>query len=288
MTNDLLFIHALSPLHAGTGQGVGVIDLPIARERATGIPYLPGSSLKGVLRGACTHEHKVGIFGPETRDASDHAGAVSFSDQALLLLPVRSMAGTFALVTSPWALQRLTREAKMLGIETPAQPKAPQDEQILLAPGSVLKCGTQVVLEDLDFKPSDSPELAQWGAWLGARLHAGDAASAQGLQQRLALVSDSLFGFLVEHATEVVARIKIEESTKTVQDGGLWYEENLPAESVLYGLVVTEATKGKGAGLDAAGTMAAVRAMVQERSFVQLGGKATVGRGLCRLIWGRA
>ena len=25
------FLHALSPLHAGTGQGTGVIDLPIAR-----------------------------------------------------------------------------------------------------------------------------------------------------------------------------------------------------------------------------------------------------------------
>ena len=41
----LLFLHALSPLHAGTGQGIGAIDLPIAREKATGIPYLPGSSL---------------------------------------------------------------------------------------------------------------------------------------------------------------------------------------------------------------------------------------------------
>ena len=46
----LLFLRALSPLHAGTGQGIGAIDLPIAREKATGIPYLPGSSLKGVLR----------------------------------------------------------------------------------------------------------------------------------------------------------------------------------------------------------------------------------------------
>ncbi|WP_298819062.1 RAMP superfamily CRISPR-associated protein [Chloroflexus sp.] len=49
-TTYLYFLHALSPLHAGTGQGSGVIDLPIAREKATGIPYLPGSSVKGVLR----------------------------------------------------------------------------------------------------------------------------------------------------------------------------------------------------------------------------------------------
>ena len=35
MDAKLLFVHALSPLHAGTGQGVGVVDLPIAREKAT-------------------------------------------------------------------------------------------------------------------------------------------------------------------------------------------------------------------------------------------------------------
>lgn len=43
------FLHARSPLHAGTGQGTGVIDLPIAREKATGIPYLPSSSVKGTV-----------------------------------------------------------------------------------------------------------------------------------------------------------------------------------------------------------------------------------------------
>jgi CRISPR-associated protein Cmr4 len=49
-TTQLLFIHALSPLHAGTGQSIGAIDLAIARDRATQFPYLPGSSLKGSLR----------------------------------------------------------------------------------------------------------------------------------------------------------------------------------------------------------------------------------------------
>ncbi|RMD58772.1 type III-B CRISPR module RAMP protein Cmr4, partial [Candidatus Parcubacteria bacterium] len=50
MQAKLMFLHALSPLHAGTGQGVGAIDLPIAREKGTEIPIVPGSSLKGVLR----------------------------------------------------------------------------------------------------------------------------------------------------------------------------------------------------------------------------------------------
>ena len=75
----LVFLHALSPLHAGTGQGIGAIDLPIAREKATGIPYLPGSSLKGVLRDRAASwdpDTRFAVFGPDTESASEHAGAV--------------------------------------------------------------------------------------------------------------------------------------------------------------------------------------------------------------------
>ena len=110
MQAKLVLIHTLSPLHAGTGQGVGVIDLPIAREKATGIPFLPGSSIKGVFRDACPDDKKVAIFGPETANASDHAGSAHFSDARLLLLPVRSLAGTFAWVTSPLLLRRFLRD----------------------------------------------------------------------------------------------------------------------------------------------------------------------------------
>ncbi|MCI5166291.1 MAG: type III-B CRISPR module RAMP protein Cmr4, partial [Candidatus Electrothrix sp. GM3_4] len=40
-----------------------------------------------------------------------------------------------------------------------------------------------------------------------------------------------------ETATEVRARIRIEPGTRTVADGQLWYEENLPAETLLWGIV---------------------------------------------------
>ncbi len=38
MSARLLLLHALSPIHCGTGQSVSGIDLPIAREKATNIP----------------------------------------------------------------------------------------------------------------------------------------------------------------------------------------------------------------------------------------------------------
>ncbi|WP_337892740.1 type III-B CRISPR module RAMP protein Cmr4, partial [Mesomycoplasma ovipneumoniae] len=120
MNTHILFLHALSPLHPGTGQGVGSIDLPIARERSTGIPYLPGSSIKGVLRdaanGKLNKDKLLALFGPETGSASEFAGAAVFGDAKLLLFPVRSLAGVFAYVTSPYLLERFAREAGFAGL----------------------------------------------------------------------------------------------------------------------------------------------------------------------------
>lgn len=136
MNAKLLFVHALSPLHAGTGQGVGVIDLPVAREKATNLPYLPGSSLKGTLRDTdsvqITPDLRVKIFGPDSKNADDHAGSVQFSDQRLLLFPARSLSGTFAWTTSPYLLQRLQRDARSAGISD-----APSS---VPAPGSLERC----------------------------------------------------------------------------------------------------------------------------------------------------
>jgi len=37
-------------VHPGAGSSGGAIDLPVAREAATGYPFIAGSSLKGALR----------------------------------------------------------------------------------------------------------------------------------------------------------------------------------------------------------------------------------------------
>ena len=160
MKTSLYLIHALSPLHAGTGQSVGAIDLPIARERPTGIPLVPGSSVKGALRARCEDEPlRVTIFGPESANASDHAGAVQFSDARLLLLPVRSISGTFAWVTSPYLLQRFARDAKEASFTNLIMPSSPRNEGECLtvkdpAIRSTINGRPKVILEDLDFTPS--------------------------------------------------------------------------------------------------------------------------------------
>ena len=59
-SKTLLFIHTLTRLHPGSGTALGVVDLPVQRERHTQWPLIPGSSLKGILRDACRESIKDG------------------------------------------------------------------------------------------------------------------------------------------------------------------------------------------------------------------------------------
>lgn len=293
MQTRLLFAHALSPLHAGTGQSVGAIDLAIARDRATEMPYCPASSIKGSCR-SLAEEHPDlrggkgsrvwALFGPDTENASEQGGAVVFGDANLLLLPVRSVAGTFAWVTSPFLLGRLVRDAREAGLhDLPALPV----EGVGLTVAAVtaktaLRVGSQVVFEDLDLKPEASEWVDAWAAWVGERLFPGegDAFWRAHLAGRLCVVHDDVMSFLARHGTAVVARIALNDETGTVAN--LWHEESLPAETVLVSMVAAGAERRKG-GLRSEEVMEALAGLVDGRT-VQLGGKASVGRGRCRLV----
>lgn len=277
MKSKLTFIHALTPLHAGTGQGVGVIDLPIAREKATNIPYLPGSSVKGSMRDEFNDKPDLRdkIFGPEKLDGNDgYAGAIQFTDQTLLCLPVRSLAGTFAYVTSPYILKRLKRDANL---DDPFDVSAIDNEDCLITPDSVLDLtDTQVCLEDLDLNFQKTE--AKWANWLKDKVFA-DQIWQKHFADRFCIVSDNVFSFLLNTATEVTARIKIEDETKTTAQGSLWYEEALPTESILFGLALSFPNlKTK---LDDAEIFQEIEGKTDKP--LQFGGNATVGRGLCRV-----
>jgi CRISPR-associated protein Cmr4 len=281
MKSKLLLIQAISPLHAGTGQGVGVIDLPIAREKATGIPFLPGSTLKGVFRDACTDDTKrTNIFGPDTNNAELHAGAVTFTDARLLLLPVRSLKGVFAWVTSPLLLRRLKRDAQDAAPLSFKVPAPAENTCCVTEPcGLNMKVDSaqKVILEDLSLNPdfTQTADVSAWAGWLGQKLFPGDDAAQDDLKSRLCIVSDDTLAFLLETATEINARIAIDDDKKTVKKGQLWYEEALPSETVLVSLVVAATVKSNPTEVFETVDDIAKKTM-------QFGGKATVGRGLCK------
>lgn len=298
MKTQPYLLHALSPLHAGTGQSVGVIDLPIARQRATGIPYVPGSSIKGVLRdarrrGGVEPPIEEAIFGPyreqrgpegDTQAIDEHAGALLVGDARLLAMPVRSLRGTFALVTSPLLLQLAARDlaAGGHGALPPPQP-VPPATALVQDPGSsplVLEGPKpRIHLEDIDLDVKRADEaLVAWAKILERALAPEDW---EILRRRLAVVDDETMTFLWETATQVDTRVRISRETGVVEDGALWTEESLPAETLLIGLMAAEDSFRKGAAHDAARILA--EALPRAAETLQLGGKATVGRGRCRI-----
>ena len=118
--------------------------------------------------------------------------------------------------------------------------------------GKVLK----VLFEDIDLdahKCSKASELAATLAeWTGR----------DDMKHRLAVVSNDVFTYFSETATEVTAHTALDSNTKTVKDGALWYEEALPAESLLSSFLLKD-------DIDFA-----------PRSPLQIGGKGSVGKGL--------
>ncbi len=293
MKTRIYHIHALTALHAGTGQGIGVIDLPIARERSTGLPIVPGSSMKGVLREELrpdeaneekSHTWKI-LFGPkpgETASSGGFAGALTIQDALLLCLPARSIYGVFAWVTSPFILERYKRDLKNSDIEIP---KATATTAIKTTT-SELSRDNKIYLEDLDLDVNTKESADEISECIAKEIFPNDPTWQNEFKKRFLIVPDNIFSFLAETATEVRARIRLEEGTRTVAKGALWYEENLPAETLLWGIVGCDRARNGGKQERADSLMNTfVEEVIPEGEVrLQIGGKATVGRGNVRWL----
>jgi len=284
MTARLYFIHALSPIHCGTGHAISGIDLPIAREKPTGTPLVPGSSLKGVLRARADNADWVAaVFGHDTDKASEHAGSVQFSDAHLVFLPVRSVCGTFAWATCPSYLRRLARDTLEFGKQGVEPPAAPANERMVLVTGQTLVAGDKVVFEDFDFEWKHDDKLGKLASQVAEWVFSDDASRAF-FTERVAVVSDDVMSVLQHTAMEIVARNRIDPDTGTVQKGALWTEEALPIESLLSGvLLATPVKPGKDKPAPEAKALLEHVAGLVKGQTLQVGGNATVGRGLCHV-----
>lgn len=288
MPSKVMLIHCLSPLHAGVGQGVDVVDLAIARDRTTGFPYLPGSSIKGSLRDlsqrrdtARSARDTVRVFGPETAQASDHAGSVAFGDGNLVCLPTRSVKGTFGYVTSPYLLARLRRDLEQAGLPVHDIPRLAQVNSVATT-SDTLVVQSKVYFEDLDLQddPTHTQLTQSWSKLLAGLLFKGDTSQQALFSERFVVVHDDVMTFLSKHGTDVVTRVSIEADSKTAKTGQLWTEENLPSESILASLVQFIPIGARN-DINAEQVFGVLDAL--SRHEVQFGGKATVGRGRCRI-----
>lgn len=281
MQYALLGLTAQTSIHAGTGRSTGVIDLPIMREAHTGWPCVYGSAVKGALRGLAQQKKFLPIqdvFGPDTQNASDHAGALLVGDARLLLLPVRSLSSHFKWVSCPALLRRAAADAQRLGMTDAVEYKgAPPADDVVIVPDA--KQPT-LFLEEFSFtqKAQDLSALIKWLSRFG------DAGFAEQLQSQLAIISDDMFAHLATFATPVTPHIAIDNERKSVKTGALWYEETLPPESVLYLTLAATPSRRKDAVIKAEEVLNNTLALVSgTQPYLQLGGNETVGMGWCRV-----
>lgn len=256
------------PLHPGTGQSVGAIDLPVQRESTTKYPVLVGSSLKGALRDYAEQEGHPDSQINEIFGLPDQIGSLGVTDGKLLLLPLRALHQAYAWVTCPYALERLKRDLAFAGQLISWEIPTVADQEAITA-----SCdpGQSVFLEEYVYTataPSD-----QWSAitaTLASLLH--HSSTRARLSQQLTIISNDEFAHFAEYGLPVRARNKLDEN-KTSK--ALWYEESLPTDTVLYFLFISRSDENPALTL--------LQEWLATQPYLQVGGNESVGQGWCVL-----
>lgn len=287
MHKHLLTLYTRTPLHVGCGTSVDVVDLPIMRERITKFPVIPGSSLKGVLLQAAREHFENGaharsnnslpaeaklLFGAIEKEGDTHnpnAGCVQIMEAKLLAFPVRSLAGCFAWITCPAVLERYKRD-------TGSSFEVPQPEKDQVIAGSDLIAGGHVVLEEYALTIEAGQSVSGIATALQDRTN--DPLWTANLEKRLAIVHDENFQHFVTTCTEVVTRVKIDPTTRTVDGGALFNQENVPCEALFYSVLSVLAPRRPGSEGDA-NTL--LTDLLKANPTLQIGGDETTGHGLC-------
>jgi CRISPR-associated protein Cmr4 len=313
-----LFLIVETSLHAGSGSDLGIVDLPIQREKHTDYPKIEASGIKGGIREVFSTQPNLAMlergweitsveddnykkainltFGPDQGDL--YAGALGFTDARLLLFPVKSVSGVFGWITCPAVLDRFKQDLSIcqpsitFDCSLPAENQVPPDSDLIVS-------DNKIVLEEYTFdvaENSDCKRLADWIA--GNGLPSGDVYNywRDKITKSLVVLSNDDFRDFVTLSTEVIARIKINQETGTVQQGALWYEEYLPSDSVLYSLALTSSIFQENDG-DKGIFMLTDQEKEENRDesekvmefledglpdVIQLGGNATIGKGIVR------
>jgi CRISPR-associated protein Cmr4 len=254
---------ALDPIHVGTGgYRLGRVDNAIVREPGTNLPKIPGTSLCGATRTYLAMQTSVAtndggkrscyrwntgkkdkegqsIYsscagqGPEIKGrphcgeaacpvcttfgfstgAQSFAGLANFSDLHILLFPVATMQGP-VWVTSPGQLSRNGDEQKLSTVS---------DNKVKLSEGLNSHINLGWLLLHKDNKNEDN---------IAELISSLDESIPGEVKKRIVLVSDKLFGQVVNTNLEVRTSVAIDPATGAAEDGALFTYEAIPRGTV--------------------------------------------------------
>ncbi len=250
-----IFFHAITPLHVGSGSDLGIVDLPIQRERHTGFPKIESSSLKGSIREAFEQElsekqNRIDLnlaFGLDDSNESDEvkeffeknnhtefAGALGFTDARILFFPVKSMKGVFVWITCPKVLKRFRDNLNLCDPENYDNTLKfyMNTTEKAICTSNVVKVNNRIILEEYTYDTEFNNDFNEFTKNLSEILNIPE------LKDKAVLLPDDDFSEFVQLSTEVITRTKIDNETGTVAKGALFTEEYLPSETIMYSLVM--------------------------------------------------
>lgn len=309
---SIAIMYAVTPCHAGSGSALGVVDLPIQREKHTNWPMIQASGVKGAFRANFDRfaqnnlqSEKIGegqrkdfelltqrIFGTDSYSYHDEndkdeknkpkkklvdggpsfAGSLSVSDAKILAYPMRSNVSPFVWITCPAVLKRLSRDLEIAGKTGFDVSKFSVKDESAFVLAGMIS--GDVLLEDFEVKISDE----KINEFDNIKEYFKEA-------ERLLLVSDDVFKYGVTDCTQIMAQIKIEAETGTTKDGSLRYQEELPSDTIMYTVVHWGDSKNTAEDKYKADTIKKFITDEVIKSHIQIAGDETCGRGIFQLTW---
>ncbi len=309
-------IYTLTPTHCGIGQAAASVDLPIARDMATGFPILPATSLKGVAREyfedkdtGVDSELTTALFGPALQEQENQArnaqplqaGGLTFTEGRLAAWPARSLNRPFLHVTCPLLVDKLVQDARLLGREELAKPAVEWLPDRVYV-GDKELAGKALVIEDLCYAGEEvvfNQGVAEYAQALAALLPPPETETAARLAKGLVVLPDVEFSDLIQRTIPVAARTKLtggkttdkwtDPETGDTQSGSLWYEEYLPSDCLFVAFVgqrrqvYLQNDNDSRSPVPLTDPIGDFTAIWDQVPFIQIGGNETVGQGLC--LW---
>ncbi len=281
-------IRCLSPMHAGTGQDIGSIDMPIQRESFTDIPKVEASTFRGALRSTFSTPDEKDLANMMFGENNDEngAGIIGFTDLKLLFYPIKSRDGVYKLVTCPFLLKRYFEDKNLVygsveakidyinsdfGIELEYQ-----NDKLVKSPEA------KISLDDYSFQMQSLTEDLTTINDIDIILKRINPEN----RKKIVILNDEDFMELEELNREIITRNKIDQDTGVVEDGALFTEEYLPAESILYGILLYSPFKQEKIVFleeEVKNKEYSVQKNLKNKRYFQIGGNSNLGKGIVKM-----
>lgn len=258
--SKLILYKCETPLHVGSGNELGLVDMPIQREKHTGFPKVESSGIKGTFRydfkqNSKCKEYTNIFFGPE-ENGSEFAGSLQFTDAKILFFPVKTAKGIFGWITCPFIINRFKNDLQINNInniyngtelenmnafflreDSKECVIANKESNLIITAGDF----KYILLEEFGYKLIEKNDILGELNKVIQKINLNKYIKEK-FEKDIVIVNNEAFSYFIEMSTEISTRIRIGEDG-VVKDGALFTEEYIPEETIMYSFMDLDIVK---------------------------------------------